>query len=55
MECYPGETGPKFDECYALAFGVPGALMLVATCELHFPNSIHYDIKITVSDPKEFL
>jgi len=31
VDCYPGETGPKFEECYALAFGVPGILMLTAT------------------------
>nr|CAB3266110.1 solute carrier family 15 member 1-like [Phallusia mammillata] len=30
VNCYPGETDPIFDECYALAFGVPGALMVVA-------------------------
>lgn len=30
VDCYPGETDPQFDECYALAFGVPAALMVVA-------------------------
>ena len=30
VECYPGESGPKFDECYALAFGIPGLFMLIA-------------------------
>jgi len=30
LNCYPGETGPEFKECYAMAFGVPGALMVVA-------------------------
>jgi len=30
VDCYPGETEEIFDECYALAFGVPGALMVVA-------------------------
>uniref|UniRef100_F6VJT7 Solute carrier family 15 member 2 n=1 Tax=Ciona intestinalis TaxID=7719 RepID=F6VJT7_CIOIN len=30
VNCYPNETGPEFDQCFALAFGVPGALMVVA-------------------------
>ena len=30
LNCYPGETGVEFEECYAMAFGVPGALMVVA-------------------------
>lgn len=32
LNCYPGETDPEFKECYAMAFGVPGALMVVALC-----------------------
>ena len=31
LDCYPGREGPEFEECYAMAFGVPGALMVVAT------------------------
>uniref|UniRef100_H2Y3X8 Uncharacterized protein n=1 Tax=Ciona savignyi TaxID=51511 RepID=H2Y3X8_CIOSA len=30
LDCYPGHVGPKYDECYAVAFGVPGFLMLLA-------------------------
>uniref|UniRef100_H2Y7Q2 Solute carrier family 15 member 2 n=1 Tax=Ciona savignyi TaxID=51511 RepID=H2Y7Q2_CIOSA len=30
VDCYPNETAPEFDQCFALAFGVPGALMVVA-------------------------
>nr|XP_039274799.1 solute carrier family 15 member 2-like [Styela clava] len=30
VDCYPNQTDPIFDECYALAFGVPAALMCVA-------------------------
>ena len=30
VECYPGQNGPKFDECYVLAFGIPGLFMLIA-------------------------
>jgi len=30
VNCYPNETGEEFEECFALAFGIPGALMVVA-------------------------
>ena len=30
LNCYPGKSGPLFDECYAVAFGIPGLLMVVA-------------------------
>ena len=30
LDCYPGEEGPEFQECFSVAFGVPGALMLLA-------------------------
>ena len=30
VECYPGESSPEFDECYVLAFGIPGLFMLIA-------------------------
>nr|XP_018670730.1 solute carrier family 15 member 2 isoform X1 [Ciona intestinalis] len=30
LDCYPGHHGPKYDECFTVAFGVPGLLMLVA-------------------------
>lgn len=31
LRCYPGYEGPKFEECYSLAFGIPGLLMILAT------------------------
>lgn len=30
IDCYPGETGHLFEDCYAMAFGIPGLLMLIA-------------------------
>ena len=30
LDCYPGHDDPLFRECYSVAFGVPGCLMLVA-------------------------
>ena len=36
VDCYPNQEGPEFDECYALAFGVPAALMVVALSKSAF-------------------
>ena len=36
VDCYPNEEGPEFDECYALAFGVPAALMILALRKLSY-------------------
>ena len=62
MDCYPNEEGPEFDECYALAFGVPAALMLVALgkhsnsffllVDLHNVNMVCVDQQPTSSDGK---
>ena len=30
VRCYPYETDPIFDECYALAFGISALLMLIS-------------------------
>ena len=31
LDCYPHETDPIFDECYAMAIGVPAASLVVAS------------------------
>ena len=36
LDCYPGEEGPQFQECFYVAFGVPGLLMLVALGRYNF-------------------
>ncbi|XP_076814658.1 solute carrier family 15 member 1-like isoform X1 [Clavelina lepadiformis] len=41
LDCYPGEEGPEFQECFSVAFGVPGALMLLAVV-LFFAGSKFY-------------
>jgi len=30
LDCYPGYSGHLYNECYSLAFGVPGILMVIA-------------------------
>jgi len=47
LDCYPGHEGPLYDECYSLAFGVPGILMLTAlilfVCGKHWYTILPHD------------
>ncbi|XP_039253126.2 solute carrier family 15 member 2-like isoform X1 [Styela clava] len=39
LKCFPGEDGPLFEECYSVAFGLPGILMIIALVLLVFGSS----------------